>query len=81
MALSRHQVEIIQKCTLDSTLQDLLSLSKKTDRTKFKANILNPLIDAELLEMTIPGKPNSKLQKYRLTEKGKKNRRGHQGLM
>jgi hypothetical protein len=28
--------------------------------------------DAGLLEYTIPGKPNSRLQKYRLTEKGRK---------
>lgn len=25
----------------------------------------------ELIEMTLPGKPNSRLQKYRLTNKGK----------
>ena len=36
----------------------------------FKAHI-KPLIDFEYLALTIPDKPNSRLQKYKLTEKGK----------
>ena len=37
----------------------------------FQQNYLNPLIQAELLERTIPDKPTSRLQKYRLTGKGR----------
>jgi ATP-dependent DNA helicase RecG len=29
------------------------------------------LVDEDLIEMTIPEKPNSRMQKYRLTDKGK----------
>ncbi|PKN60888.1 MAG: transcriptional regulator, partial [Deltaproteobacteria bacterium HGW-Deltaproteobacteria-11] len=37
----------------------------------FQENYLIPLIQDELLERTIPDKPTSRLQKYRLTEKGR----------
>ena len=38
------------------------------DRKHFRERYLKPAIDAALIEMTIPEKPNSKLQKYRLVE-------------
>ncbi|MEO5913825.1 MAG: Fic family protein [Luteolibacter sp.] len=40
-------------------------------RPTFRANYLNPAIAAELVEMTIPEKPNSRLQRYRLTPQGR----------
>ncbi|GAB0109979.1 Fic family protein [Pseudoalteromonas distincta] len=36
------------------------------DRKHFRERYLKPAMDAALIEMTIPDKPNSKLQKYRL---------------
>ena len=39
------------------------------DYRAYKRNI-EPLLADGYIEMTIPGKPNSKLQKYRLTAKG-----------
>jgi predicted transcriptional regulator len=47
-----------------------MKLLDRSDRTKFKKQFLNPLLDEELIEMTIPDKPTSSKQKYRLTEKG-----------
>ena len=38
----------------------------------FQKNYLIPLIDAGFLERTIPDKPSSRLQKYRLTVQGRK---------
>ncbi len=40
------------------------------DSRSFKRNI-EPLITSGLVEMTVPGKPSSRLQKYRLTASGK----------
>lgn len=43
----------------------------------FQEKYLNPLIDADFLERTIPDKPQSRLQKYRLTNKGRHIMQGH----
>ena len=70
-APSRHQVEILRMCLTDSPLLDLLKLAGRSDRTKFRHQVLNPLLADRLIEMTIPDKPTSRLQKYRLTDKGR----------
>lgn len=70
-APSRHQVEILHMCLKDSFLVDLMRIVGRSDRTKFRNQLLNPLLESGLIEMTIPDKPTSRLQKYRLTEKGK----------
>jgi Fic family protein len=49
------------------TLQAALGLS---DRKSFRERYLQPALAEGLIEMTIPDKPNSRLQKYRLTDKG-----------
>lgn len=41
------------------------------DREHFREAYVEPLVNAGWLEWTIPGKPTSRLQKYRLTEKGR----------
>lgn len=38
-------------------------------RPTFRDKHLHPALDAELIEMTIPEKPSSSKQKYRLTDK------------
>ena len=43
----------------------------RSDRTKFRHQVLNPLLDAGLIEMTIPDRPRSSKQRYRLTQKGR----------
>jgi hypothetical protein len=44
--------------------------SGRTDRTKFRDQVLRPLIEAGLLELTIPDKPTSPHQRYRATAVG-----------
>jgi Fic family protein len=50
------------------SLQDALALQ---DRKSFRERYLKPALEHGLIEMTIPGKPNSRLQQYRLTDKGR----------
>jgi len=51
------------------TLQRTLGLKA---RKNFRLLYLVPALDAGLIEMTIPDKPQSSKQKYRLTDKGQK---------
>jgi hypothetical protein len=48
-----------------------MNLCGRSDRTKFRNQILRPLLDTGLLVMTIPNKPRSPLQKYRTTAAGR----------
>ncbi len=53
-------------------LQEALGLQ---DRKSFRKRYLVPALEAELIEMTLPDRPNSRYQKYRLTEKGRRWRK------
>ncbi|HPW75745.1 MAG TPA: cell filamentation protein Fic, partial [Kiritimatiellia bacterium] len=54
-------------------LQSALGLS---DRKSFRERYLKPALADGLIEMTIPDKPNSRLQKYRLTDGGRQGLAG-----
>ena len=49
-------------------LQNALGLQ---DRKSFRERYLKPALAEGLIEMTLPDKPNSRLQQYRLTDRGK----------
>lgn len=40
-------------------------------RQSFRKNYMHPALKQKLIEQTIPNKPNSRLQKYRITKKGR----------
>ena len=71
LALSRHQVEIMNKCVQDQAITSLMAIAGRSDRTKFRNQVLTPLLEEHLLEMTIPDKPRNSKQRYRITEKGR----------
>ncbi|MCG6117348.1 MAG: Fic family protein [Aquimonas sp.] len=52
-------------------LQSALGLH---DRKSFRERYLNPALAQGLIEMSLPDKPNSRLQKYRLTDRGREQR-------
>ena len=69
-APSRRQVEILRNCLTEKTIRTLMAFAGRKDRTKFRNQVLKPLLDAGWLEMTLPDKPTSSKQKYRLTVTG-----------
>ncbi|MDP2364412.1 MAG: ATP-binding protein, partial [Ignavibacteria bacterium] len=72
-ALSRHQVEeLLRICEKEQPLIVLMNNFEWKDRTKFKKKFINPILELELLSMTIPDKPNSSKQKYITSIKGRK---------
>ena len=67
-ALSQHQVAILRQCRTETAIGELMAIAERRDRTKFRNQIRKPLLDAGWVEMTLPDKPNSRLQKFRLTK-------------
>ena len=53
------------------TRRDIQSRLGLKHREHFYDAYLTPAIAAGLIERTAPGKPTSRLQRYRLTEKGR----------
>lgn len=53
------------------TAKDLLAVAGYMNRTGNFKRSLTKLIETGLLELTMPDKPNSRFQKYRLTDKGR----------
>jgi len=50
---------------------ELMEKLRLKDRMHFGMDYLQPALAAALIEMTIPDKPRSSKQKYRLTDKGR----------
>jgi len=71
-ALSEEKVDLLINLTRESTLVELMADMGRTDRSKFRKNVLLPLIQDGLIELTIPDKPRSQHQRYRITPVGKK---------
>ena len=54
----------------ESTRERLMVQLGLRDREHFRAGYLVPAVEAGLVEMTLPDKPRSRLQQYRLTPVG-----------
>jgi Fic family protein len=49
---------------------ELMHTLDLSHRPTFRKNYLHPSLNEGFIEMTVPGTPNSRLQKYRITKKG-----------
>ena len=72
--LSRDHLQILKKCKIESSALELMKILKRSNKSKFKTAIINPLLGQNFLELTIPDSPKSPSQKYRLTGKFVKKR-------
>jgi len=53
-------------------LKEFMELLEWKNRTKFRTKYINPLLQLEILQMSVPDKPQSSNQQYYLTDKGKR---------
>lgn len=66
-----HQViSMLNLCSEAQSIQSIMDIVQWTNRTKFRNKYVKLFLELELIQMTIPDKPNSSKQQYLLTEKG-----------
>ncbi len=62
---------LIRSLDGERTRAEILQLLGLKDRTNLAKEYVQPALTAGLIEMTIPDKPRSSKQRYRLTDKGR----------
>ncbi len=78
--LLNWQREVMKYCFDDEkTGNEIMKIAGYSSRTGNFKKGLQRLLDYQLLELTIPDKPQSRLQKYRLTDKGRRLIAGMRG--
>ncbi len=65
--LSWDHIKILKNCKNESSAIELMEILNRTNKSKFKNTIINPLVENGFLELSNPDKPKSPTQKYRLT--------------
>jgi len=72
------QVGLVLKAAVEAVSREALqAASGLRDRKHFTETYLQPLLEAGWLEMTIPEKPRSSKQRYRITAKGREALKKH----
>ena len=67
--LSWDHLKILKNCKNESSAIELMEILNRTNKSKFKNTIVNPLIENGFFELTNPDNPKSPTQKYRFTNK------------
>ena len=70
--VTEHVMHLLMLLTKEMSRIELMDLMRLIHRPSFIENYLHPALKLKLIEMTIPDKPRSVNQKYRLTSQGKK---------
>ena len=61
--------QVVAFCTEPRSAKEIMAARGLKHWKTFQINYLNPLLEAGILERTIPDKPRSPQQRYRLTQK------------
>ncbi|MFG3502246.1 RNA-binding domain-containing protein [Pseudomonas sp. NPDC047963] len=69
--LPPEPLALLRRMTGDHAAPELMAFTGRSNRSKFREQVLAPLLELGLVEMTIPDKPNSSKQRYRLTAAGR----------
>ena len=69
LGLSWEHLKVLKNCKNESSAIELMEILKRTNKSKFKNAIINPLVENGFFELTNPEKHKSPTQKYRLTNK------------
>ena len=75
--LSCDHLKILKICKNESSALELMKILNRSNKSKFKNTIINPLVENAFFELTNPDKPKSPTQKYRLTNKFVRRRIKH----
>ena len=68
--LSPDQARVLAAAQEPQPLPALMEICGRSNRTKFREQVVRPLLEGSLLRMTIPDKPTSSRQRYSTTEAG-----------
>ena len=70
LQVTHHVKTLLNIMSGEMGRSELMEKLELADRVNFSKNYIKPALEQGFVEMTIPDKPNSKLQKYRLTKQG-----------
>ena len=68
--LTDQQRRLIAACDTPKSLVELMALTGLTHRSHFRTRHLKPLLEANIIRMTNPDRPNAANQRYILTKAG-----------
>jgi ATP-dependent DNA helicase RecG len=66
-----QQASILQLCETPQSLVKLMASFDRSDRTKFRQSVIDPLIEAGWIARTVPDRPRSRFQQYVATPAGR----------
>lgn len=69
LGLSIDHIKILKKCKHENSALELMQILNRSNKSKFKLSIINPLVREGFLKLKFPDKPKNPKQKYIFTNK------------